>query len=686
MADTTTLLPLSAADRTALDPRSDRDILEEALARFAQAAAAEHAERAQQLDAVHFHAGDPRAAGWRLRGAPADAPSPPLHVDRQSAYVYQVVNSYRKNPLGVRVRPRSGGASKATAEVLEGKIREIESTSEADQAYGKALEWAAAYGLGYLRLCTAWTDHTSFEQTLEIKPIPNRFSVYVDPSSVHPAGLDMNWCLVVERMSRTAFMTRYDRQPPPTAAWQGTGDAAWYDAETVLVADYLYRVWETVDLVQLPDGRVLPGAGLTDLDPTWPTRRAQRPTVYWVQLCGHAVLAKHRWLGQYCPVIRVEGNRIDVDGRIQRTGIIQQTMSAQLAYDYAFSAEIEAIALSPKAPYIVAVKQLSGYEEYWNRANDQFLPYLPYTPLEGVPPPQRQVVEPAIQALALARQQAAADMQAALGMFQASLGEESNEKSGVAIRSRKIEGDQATYHYPANLAWAIRAVGIQIVDILPHLYSGPTTLRHLARDGSVKMTPVNQRVQNAQGQVEEHLLARGQYDVVVDAGPSYSTQREMAADKLAQLGAVLPQEMLPMIADLWAGQLDIPASEEIAARLRTAVPPQALEATQESNPENKVAALQHQLQQLTVQTQMIAQQLQEAKQTEEVATQSVKLLEQQVAVMQARLADKQTENQLQAQKQQMDYDIDRGKLALEAQKLGLQAEQVMNGQVYERPE
>ena len=132
-----------------------------------------------------------------------------------------------------------------------------------------------------------------------------------------------------------------------------------------------------------------------------------------------AVLSKTRWLGQYIPLIRVEGTRLDVDGQTLRTGIIQQTMTSQLAYDYAFSAEMEAIALCPKAPYILAADQLSGYEQYWNRANDVTLPYLPYKPVSVggsfLPPPQRQSVEPAIQALTMARQQAAADMQAVLG-------------------------------------------------------------------------------------------------------------------------------------------------------------------------------------------------------------------------------------------------------------------------------
>jgi hypothetical protein len=511
----------------------------------------------------------------------------------------------------------------------------------------------------------------------------SRFSVYVDPASTHPAGLDMNFCFIVEKITRDTFMSKYRLQPPSSSQWQGTGDDAWFDGDFVQISDYYYRTWEEVELVQFPNGTVIPSKDIGEIDPTWPKRTAQIPTIYCAKLCGSAVLSKSRWLGRYCPLILVEGTRLDVDGQTIRTGIIQQTLTSQLAYDYAFCAEMEALALAPKAPYIAAAEQIAEYKEYWDRANDPYRPYLPYKPLQGIPPPQRQSVEPAIQALTLARQQAADDMRAVLGMFQASMGEPGQERSGTAIRSQKIEGDQSTFHFPANLAWSIRAVGLQIVDILPKLYSRPTTLRQIGKDGAVTMTPVNQRVQNAQGEMEEHLLSQGSYDVAVDSGPAYSTQREMAAERLGELGRVLPQEMLPLISDLWVAQLDIPYAEEISARLKTVVPPEALEATKDKNPQTAIAALQNQVQQATQALQAIQQQLQEATQIAEVSKQQLVLTEQRNATLETRLADKAQNNQIDVQKSQWDYEIQKEKNQLALLELQLkysqQAQMPQNG-------
>lgn len=681
MADTT-LAPLTREDREAMAPATDEQILATALARFREAADAENEEREQQAHALRFRAGEhlpPTRAGT---GEAYQAPL--LTVDRVRQHLNQVVNSYRKNPLSIRIRPKSGGATKQVAEVLEGHIRSIEQESEAAIAYTTALDTAASIGTGYFRLCTDYYDPWSFERTIKIEPLYNRFAVYMDPHATHPAALDANWCFVTAMMSRDAFMAEYDQQPPSAAEWVSTGnDREWYTRDAVQVADYYYRTWERTELVKMPDGTVLPTEGLEDLDPTWPTRVSRLPQVWWVQLCGHAILAKERWKGAYIPVIRVEGDRLSVDGQLTRTGMVQASMTPALSYDYCFSAQLEAIALAPKAPYILAAEQVKGYEDRWARANDAYEPYLLYnaTMVNGtlLPPPQRQVAEPAIQAITAALGTADEAIRASLGMYAPSVGQPQGDQSGVAIRTEKISGDQSTYNYPDNLAWSIRAAGIQLVDLLTKLHAGPTELRQVATDGQVSMAKVNQPTETQDGQAQQHLLGQGTYDVVVDSGPAYSTLREMSVERLGILATAQP-DLVRYFADFWTSDMDIPHSEEIGARLKTAVPPEALAATQDDNPETRVATLQTQLQQLGEQFQALQQQMQQVQQTEQVATQQLALAEQQVAQMQARLADKQQENQLDAQKNQLAHDFNMAKLRLEEQKLLLEIAQMQQQQ------
>ena len=62
-------------------------------------------------------------------------------------------------------------------------------------------------------------------------------------------------------------------------------------------------------------------------------------------------------------------------------------------------------------------------------------------------------------------------------------------------------------------------------------------------------------------------LSQGKYDVTVDVGASYTTQRQMASESMMELIQYAPQ-LAPRILDLIAKNLDWPGADDIAARLK----------------------------------------------------------------------------------------------------------------------
>ena len=72
-------------------------------------------------------------------------------------------------------------------------------------------------------------------------------------------------------------------------------------------------------------------------------------------------------------------------------------------------------------------------------------------------------------------------------------------------------------------------------------------------------------------------LSIGRYDVVIDAGPGYSTRRMEAADGMIQLAQAAPQA-LPVLIPRIAKSLDWPDATEIGDEIKQAFappPPQA---------------------------------------------------------------------------------------------------------------
>jgi len=97
-------------------------------------------------------------------------------------------------------------------------------------------------------------------------------------------------------------------------------------------------------------------------------------------------------------------------------------------------------------------------------------------------------------------------------------------------------------------------------------------LRVLGEDNEASSVPVNQPVQG-EGEAEPRIydLTTGKYDVVVKLGPSFTTQRQEAADQMMLLVQQFPQAA-PIIGDLIAKNLDWPGAEEMAERLQKMLP------------------------------------------------------------------------------------------------------------------
>jgi hypothetical protein len=109
------------------------------------------------------------------------------------------------------------------------------------------------------------------------------------------------------------------------------------------------------------------------------------------------------------------------------------------------------------------------------------------------PPPQRQSFEPPIASMSEAAAQEIDDMKATAGIFDASMGSESNEKSGIAIQRRQQQSNVTNMHYMDNLERGFKKGGMVIAEVLDPLYDTPRRIRILGEDETPKIVAINQR-------------------------------------------------------------------------------------------------------------------------------------------------------------------------------------------------
>lgn len=542
-----------------------------------------------------------------------------LEFNQLKQFVKQVVNDQRQNRPGVRVHPASGDASEETAEILQGLIRNIEYDSKAEAAYDNAFQSAVTGGRGWWRIVSEYESADSFNQKLVIKPIRDGNTVWADLDYQEPDASDRRFVFIVEPVPVDEFERQYPDAEP--VSWDQV-DARWRgEKDVIYVADYYRRVVRKRQLVRMSDG----AQGWKDeLPKTLPEgikivaeREAEDYSVEWYKIAGgNQVLETYTWPGSIIPVVQTVGEDVTVDGARLFQGLTRHARDGQRMLNYGMTQQAIHLALTPRAPWVIAEGQIEGYEDTWRDANTRNFSYLPYKPttVEGVmvPPPQRTAPSMPDAGWLNWTQSMTGQIRSTIGMYENSLGMRATESSGRAIIAREKQGDNATFDYVDNLSRAIALTGRILVECIPTFYDTERIVHIIGTDDQRKMVTVNQSVLDEAGAlaaIKANNLSVGKYAVTVQAGPSYATKRQETSDKLMQLVQAFPPAA-QVAGDLVVKALDIPDADTIAERLKLALPPavqQMLQAKEQNGGKAPDPALMAKMTQLVQEVQQATQ-------------------------------------------------------------------------------
>ena len=657
----------------------DKKIIEEALERFKQAEEAENEFRQQFLEDLDFVSNeqwDPLAKQQRTSSS-----RPCFTIDHINPALRQIVNEERQNRPSIQVDPTGGGATIDVANVLAGMIRHIEQDSSADAAYDSAGWYAAAGGIGYLRVAAEYCAEDSFDQKLSILGVADPMTVFFDPNSVQPDGSDAEWAFIIDTMTKEEFEHKYPESKmledmKQGRGWQdySTNSPEWLDKDSIRIAEYFYKdyvrktLYKVLDNLtgEVTDTTVRPPESLLTPAADSVARLMilkERPTfeveVKWCLLTSEEVLKSSTFEGKHIPVVPVYGERYFVDGKLFRCGAVYRAKDAQKAINFTTSLQIEIIDLNAKAPYIGAVGQFDSMEKQWGSANRMNYAFLEYNAMDvnGTPvgPPQRNAVEAPIQAVAATKGSAVEDIRSIFGVTDLAQQAQQSEISGVAILARKQQQSVSNYHYYDNLVRSVKQIGKILVDTIPAYYDTPRMVRIIKPNDQQELVAINQM---HKGKMLD--LSVGKYDIVVQTGPSYATRRQEMVESGISLIEAYPQAA-PLIADLLADQMDFEGAKQMAKRLRAAVPPEILQATEEGSEQDAealVPKLQSQVQQANQNLQALNAHCGNVEQELKIAQEENKLLK--------------LKNDAAVRKGDQDYDIELKKINLAEQQTELE--------------
>jgi uncharacterized protein (DUF2344 family) len=257
-----------------------------------------------------------------------------------------------------------------------------------------------------------------------------------------------------------------------------------------------------------------------------------------------------------------------------------------MAYNYERTAYVEATSMAPKAPLTASIAAIEGHEDIYgtlNSSNHAVVPFNEYdeqgrrlSPPSRISPPQPSTAWQA------AAQQSLGDISAGFGMYEANLGQKSNETSGKAILARQHEGDTATFNFVDNARHAIEHGYKIMMSMAPALLDSTQIIRILGQDDESSFVQVNPNqaeahIEGINPQTGKKVVSInpsiGKYDLIVSTGPGFTTRRQESLAMMQEMVNGNPQ-IFSMIGDLIMNMTDAPGADKLAKRLQVMLPPE----------------------------------------------------------------------------------------------------------------
>ncbi len=613
----------------------------------------------------------------------------------------KVVGEQRKNKPDLMVRSLTGKSDQKQIDLRADLVRTISYQSQNDLVYQTAFKQALMMGYGAFEICLEYENARSFNQKITYEIIPDVSRTSFDPTALKPHKGDGNFCARQYVYSKDEFYATYPNilNAVSYSDPRSLLDLQWETRDTIVVCKYTRKEWFPLKILLLTDGKTVTEEQWEGMQPDIELRkqlassssvvgdmiRKSIPEVhgermskdYFIRqymLTQNQIIKFTDWPSKYLPLIFVDGDSNFINGQQYTRSFIHEAKDAQKFVNYVGSEIAAEIKNRRREQWLGTPDNILGNEQLWRNPELQAGILLAKPDPKTGMMPQKQAPWELSQTLLAQFQRGCQDMREILG-FSENEALQGKDVSGKARRERKLEGSMSAYVWFDNLNQAIEQGGRVVLDLLPVVIG--ENERHMViskADGRTDSITLNKIVgQDDSGEpMRENALDGADYDIEIDTGPSFAVQKEMSLEFMQQTLQANPT-VFPLIADLWAKNLDIQWMPQIAERFKTLVPPDILakEAGQppppkQPNPQEQMMAAE--MQQKQQQLQMNSQKMHLEEQALMERAEELKIRKEKHLLDQAEMILKAQEMNSKMGLEHQKLKVEHGKLLLDADK------------------
>lgn len=603
--------------------------------------------------------------------------------------IKKVAGEQRKNKPDLQVRSLTGKATQEQINLRADLVRTISYQSQNDLVYQTAFRSALQMGYGSFEIALDYETPKSFDQVARFEIIPDSTRTSFDPTALKPHKGDGNFCARQFVYSKEEFYATYPwvQNPVSYSDPRSLLDFQWETRDTIVVCKYSRKEWYPVKIFMLDNGMVVTEDEWEDMQKQFQMvknlakeavvvknmildiipqvkmeRMSKDYTINQYMMTQNQIIEFNPWPSKQLPIIFVDGDSNYINGQQYTRSFIHEAKDAQRFVNYVGSEVAAEIKNRRREQWIGTPDNILGNEQMWRNPELQNGILIAKPDGKTGAMPQKLPPWELSQSLLQQYQRGCQDMREILG-FSETEALQGRDMSGKARRERKMEGSMSAYVYFDNLNQAIEQAGRVVLDLLPVIVGEEERHMILSKpDGRTESIILNEQTKN--GRV--NVLEDGDYDIEIDTGPSFAVQKDIALEFFQQTIAANPQTF-PLIADLWAKNLDVQFMPQIAERFKNLVPPKILAQEEGKELPPQPPSPQEQMMQM----EMKSKQQEMAINEQKMHLEEQALLEraQELQIRKEKHMLEQAEMILKAQKMKGEMKINQEKLGLEHRKL-----------------
>ncbi len=494
---------------------------------------------------------------------------PQLEFNVLEAYISRLLGEFSKQEPSIEISAdNENQADPQTIHVVEQHLRHILFDSQNHHTKYEVYKDLLSGGFSVFKVTTDYAHPMSFNQVIKFDHVYDPTLCGFDQLARESHKGDGRFCFELFPMDEDSFKEQYPEIPVERLSFRR--DFAGFNwsflnntTKMIMVADYYEKKPKRVKIVQLVDGRIMTMKKYDEMVATWQDfvpppaimgkpRFTQLDQIVRYRLIENQIIEYTETDYSMLPLIFVDGSSVVIktpkNGNVRQVcrPYVYHAKGAQRLKNFAGIALANEIENTVQHKFIIKKEALPKEEELLQAIKDIQKPsnivvnaYYEGDPKQPIPEPIREVGRmPAPPEIAQGFLGADSLVQNILGSYDASLGINNNQLSGVAVVEAATQSNAAAMPYIVGFLQGLQRVAQIIIDLIPKYYTTPRTIPILDGEGKKSYVRINdERDPNS----VDIFYDQNALNVKVEAGINFQVQKSKALQQIIGLMQTSPQ-------------------------------------------------------------------------------------------------------------------------------------------------